>query len=312
MDVLGRVTLVTGSEEYLNERTVAAVKDAVKRHDAEAELGETRGTDLTLATLGELAAPSLFSAVRCVVVREIENLPDESVDGLLGYCAAPAEEVALVLVHGGGQKGSGVLAKLRKLPAVTEQKSAAVKAWELPKFVAAECKQRRATIDPSAAEVLVQAVGADLRSLVAAIDQLVSDHPGERLTEDVVRMYFGGRAEVKNYEIADAIIGGRRARALQELRWAFEAGTSEVYILATLAGQLRTVADHVAGVRDGGLPPWKAKQVRSQAQGWTEKGITRAIRAVAQADADIKGAAGDAPYTLERLVLTIAGLREAR
>ena len=36
----------------------------------------------------------------------------------------------------------------------------------------------------------------------------------------------------------------------------------------------------------------------------------RAIRTVAQADADIKGAAGDAAYTLERLVLTITGLRD--
>ena len=33
-DVLGRVTLVTGKEEFLNERTVAAVRDAVRRHDA--------------------------------------------------------------------------------------------------------------------------------------------------------------------------------------------------------------------------------------------------------------------------------------
>ncbi len=114
-DVLGRVTLVTGKEEFLNERTVVAVREAVRRHDGEAEFSETRGADLTLATLGELAAPSLFSSTRCVVVRGLEDLPDESVDGLLGYAAAPVEDVALVLVHGGGQKGSGVLTKLRKL-----------------------------------------------------------------------------------------------------------------------------------------------------------------------------------------------------
>ena len=70
-----------------------------------------------MASLGEMSAPSLFSATRCVVVRGLEDLPDESVDGLLDYAAAPVEDVALVLVHGGGQKGSGVLTKLRKLPA---------------------------------------------------------------------------------------------------------------------------------------------------------------------------------------------------
>ncbi len=73
-DVLGRVTLVTGKEEFLNERTVAAVRDAVRAHDADAELGETTAADLTLATLGEMAAPSLFSTIRCVVVRGLEKV----------------------------------------------------------------------------------------------------------------------------------------------------------------------------------------------------------------------------------------------
>ncbi len=122
-DVLGRVTLVTGKEEFLNERTVQVVKATVRAYDAESEISETRRADLTLATLGELAAPSLFSTVRCVVVRGLENLPDESVEGLLGYAGEPAEDVALVLVHGGGQKGSGTLTKLRKLRPVTEVKS---------------------------------------------------------------------------------------------------------------------------------------------------------------------------------------------
>ena len=89
---LGRVTLVTGKEEFLGERTVAATRDAVRRADPEAELSETQAAGLTLATFGELAAPSLFSSVRCVVVRALEELPDESVDGLLDYAAAPAED----------------------------------------------------------------------------------------------------------------------------------------------------------------------------------------------------------------------------
>ena len=40
--------------------------------------------------------------------------------------------------------------------------------------------------------------------------------------------------------------------------------------------------------------------------------LAAAVRAVAVADADIKGQAHDASYTLERLVLTVAGLRDGR
>jgi len=146
-DVLGRVTLLTGPEEFLNERTLVSVREAVRAHDPEAETSEALGGDLTLASLGELSAPSLFSSTRCVVVRELENLPDESVNGLLDYCAAPVDDIALVLAHSGGQKGSGVLAKLRKLATVTEVKSEALKASEFAGFVVNELRRHGAKID---------------------------------------------------------------------------------------------------------------------------------------------------------------------
>jgi DNA polymerase-3 subunit delta len=317
-DVLGRVTLVTGKEEFLNERTVGVVRDTVRRHDPEAELSETRGGDLTLATLGELAAPSLFSTTRCVVVRGLEDLPDESVDGLLGYAAAPVEDVALVLVHGGGQKGTGVLTKLRKLGPVTELRSGELKQSEYPSFVAAEVRSHGGTIDQEAAGILVQAVGQDLRSLAAAADQLTSDFPGEPLSAERVKQYFGGRAEAKSFAVADAAFNGRRQAALEELRWALDAGTPPVLVTSAFAGSARGLARYKGaprGMRDAdlardiGVPPWKVRTVRDQSRSWSDGGIAHAIRAVAAADADIKGKAHDASYTLERLVLTITALR---
>jgi DNA polymerase-3 subunit delta len=320
-DVLGRVTLVTGKEEFLNERTVAAVRDAVRHHDPEAEFSETAASELSLATLGELAAPSLFSSIRCVVVRGLENLPEESVEGLLSYAAAPADEVALVLVHGGGPKGSGTLTKLRKLGPVAESKSGELRPSEFPAFVAAEVRSHGSTIDPDAADFLVQAVGQDLRSLAAAADQLTSDFTGGPLSVEKVKQYFGGRAEAKSFAVADAAFWGRRTAALEELRWALDGGTAPVLVTSAFAGGARGVARYKAAprgmreadlAREVGVPPWKLRTIRDQSRGWSEGGIARAIRAIAQADADIKGAASDASYTLERLVLTITGLHEQR
>jgi DNA polymerase-3 subunit delta len=318
-DVLGRVTLVTGKEEFLSERTVVGVRAAVRRHDEEAELSETEATGLSLAQLGEMSAPSLFSSTRCVVVRALENLPEESVEGLLGYAAAPADDVAVVLVHGGGQKGSGVLTKLRKLPAVTEVKSEELRPSEYPGFVTAEVRAQGATIEQEAAAALVQAVGQDLRSLSAAADQLANDFPGESLTEEKVKRYFGGRAEAKSFAVADAAFWGRRRPALEELRWALDGGTAPVLVTSAFAGSARGIARFLSaprGLRDAdlarevGVPPWKLRTIRDQSRGWSEPGIARAIRTIAQADADIKGAASDPSYTLERLVLRITGLRD--
>lgn len=320
-DVLGRVTLVTGKEEFLSERTVGAVRAAVRGHDAEAEHSETVGADLTLATLGELSAPSLFSTTRCIVVRALEHLPEESVGGLVDYAAAPAEDVALVLVHGGGQKGSGTLTKLRKLDTVTEVKSVELRPSELPSFVAHEVRGHGGRIEREAADLLLQAVGHDLRSLAAAASQLVNDFPGESLDVERVKRYFGGRAEAKSFAVADAAFSGRRAVALEELRWALDAGTAPVLVTSAFATGVRGLAKFSSAprglreadlAREVGVPPWKIRTLREQSRGWSADGLAAAIRAVAQADADVKGAASDPSYSLERLVLTVTGLRDPR
>ncbi len=319
--VLGRVILVTGKEEFLSERTVLGVRSAVRNFDAEAEVAESAASGLTLASLGEMSAPSLFSSTRCVIVRGLEGLPDECCDEILAYAGDPVEDVSLVLVHGGGQKGSGLLTKLRKLAAVTEVKSEEIKPGDLPRYVTAEFAGLGAKIAPEAATFLVTAVGGDLRSLAAAAHQLTNDFPDEQLTVEKVQRYFGGRAEAKSFAVADAAFAGRKAQALEELRWAMDGGTASVLITSAMAGSARSLARFLGagnGMREGdlardlGVPPWKVRQVRDQSRAWTPEGISAAVRAVAVADADIKGQAHDAAYTLERLVLTVADLRTGR
>jgi DNA polymerase-3 subunit delta len=319
-DVIGRVTMVTGSEEFLGEREVQRVKAAVRAYDAEAEFSDAAGDGLTMANLGELAAPSLFSSTRCVIVRQLENLPDESVTGLLDYAAAPADGVALVLVHSGGAKGSGVLTKLRKCGPVREVKTEALKPREFPGFVVQELRALQVRIDEEAADHLVRAVGQDTRALAAAADQLASDFAGRPITLSMVKQYFAGRAEAKSFAIADAAVSGQAARALEELRWALNTGTPPVLVTSAVAGSLRGLAklrSAPRGMRDAdlaravGVPPWKLRDLRSQARGWADDGLGEAIRAVARADADIKGQAGDAPFALEKMVLAVTRARRA-
>lgn len=320
-DVLGHVTLVTGPEELLNQRAVAAALQAVRHADEESEVSETTADQLSMGALADLAAPSLFSAIRCVVVRGLEDLPDETHDGLLEYAASPADDVGLVLVHSGGQKGSGLLTKLRKLGPVTEVKSAALKPSEYSRWVAAETRSHGARIAEDAADLLVQAVGHDLRALAGACHQLANDFAGQPLTADVVRKYFGGRAEVKGFAVADHAIYGRTAKALEELRWALDNGTAPVLVTSAFASGLRGLAKYKSaprGLREGdlarevGVPPWKLRTLREQVRGWEDAGLVHAIRAVAQADADVKGAASDASYALERMVITVTEARAGR
>ena len=321
-DILGHVTLVTGPEEFLNERMVTTALDAVRREHPEADLSETASDQLSMAALADLAAPSLFSSVRVVVVRSLQDLPEDAHGGLADYAAAPDADVALVLVHNGGQKGKGLLDKLRKHQStVTEVRSAAMKPHECPQFVSAEVRRQGGRIAEDAAELLVQSVGTDLRALAGAAHQLASDFAGEPLTAAIVKRYFGGRAEVKSFVVADAAIYGRTALALEELRWALDTGTAAVLVTSAFAGGLRGLAKFKSApsglreadlAREAGVPPWKLRILREQARGWDDSGLATAITAVARADAEVKGAASDAAYSLERMVLTVTGARTGR
>jgi DNA polymerase-3 subunit delta len=320
-EALGSVILVTGSEEFLAERTVRSVTEAVRAADPEADVTETVGAEVGPGSLAELTSPSLFAASRAVVVRQLPDVPDEGVAGLLAYAAAPAPDIALVLVHPGGQKGKGVLDKLRKAAGVREVACEAPKPWELPRFAAAEVRRAGGRVSDEAASALVDAVGTDLRALAGAAGQLATDFAGESITEDVVRRYFGGRAEVKGFAVADAAISGQVAPALEQLRWAIGNGVAPVLVTSAFASGLRALARYTSAprglreadlAREVGVPPWKLKSLRGQARGWTPGGLADAITAVARADADVKGASGDPDHALERMVLAVAAARTGR
>lgn len=313
---LGAVTVLSGPEELLADRALESIIASVRASDPDADVTHIEAANLHPAALAELTSPSLFAASRVVVVRGMDALPAASVDALLGYAANPAPDIALVLVHRGGQKGRGVIDKLRKAKA-TMVACDSMRAWELPKFVAAEVRRAGGRIDEGAAALLVDAVGSDLRALSGATAQLLADTGDAPVTEEVVRRYFAGRAEVSSFAVADAALSGRSAQALEQLRWALRSGVVPVLVTGALASSLRSLAKlgGVHGGRDGdlareiGVPPWKIKTLRAQLRGWTPEGLATAIRAVAQADADIKGAADDAEYALEKAILAIARAR---
>lgn len=320
VDALGSTTLVTGAEEFLAERAIERIRRAVRKADPDADVSETPASQLGPGALAEITSPSLFASMRCVVVTGLEDVPADAVDGVLGYVASPAPDVALVLHHGGGLKGKQVLERLRAL-GVTEVKAAAMKRWELPGWVVSEVRHHHATISESAAAALVDAVGEDLRALAGAADQLAADADGAPITADLVRLYFGGRAEVKGFAVADAAIEGKVSEAMEQLRWAFVGRVDPVLITSAIAGGLRGLARYMAAprglresdlAREVGVPPWKLKSLAVQSRGWSPRGLALAIQAAARADADVKGAAGDRMWACERLVISVLRARALR
>lgn len=324
--MFGRILLVTSSgsgAEFLAERMRVRAVDAVRASDPECEITSTAAGSLAPGELIGLTSPSLFSAASAVVITDLQDLTEGPAEELAAYAAEPSPEVALVLVHGGGQKGKKLLDTLRAAASVFEAKVEAPKyERDFVGWVRGEAKELGAPMDEDGATLLVQAVGQDLRALAGAVDQLAATRDGtESITLDVVRQYFGGRADVRGYEIADAAIDGRFDVALERVRWAEAAKVPATYITTALASGLRSLAkladaDGVAKrlseadiAKFVGAPPFKIRSLRQQLRGWSTAGLAQALRAVASTDVDIKSGETDPAYAVERLVLQIAQAR---
>src|SRR4029453_4166632 len=107
----------------------------------------------------------------------------------------------------------------------------------------------------------------------------------------------------------DAALAGRTGVAMEQLRWALATGVAPVLITSALASGVRGLGKLLTAgsgqreadlARGGGGPPGKLKSMRSQARGWDQGSLATALKAVAAADADVKGAANDAALPLGR------------
>ncbi len=315
----GSVLLVTGPESLLAERAIAEFIEQAQSERPDAALTRLESAELDAGTLAEATGASLFATATIAVINDLAEMPPELFDQVVTLAGDPGEDLALALVHGGGMKGKGLLDRLKKQrPEIID--CPAIKTWELGRFVISEVRRQKGKASPEAADALVQAVGTDPRSLVGAVRQLLDDSSDQVITEATVRRYFAGRAAVTGFAVADAALAGQAGEALGKLRWALGAGVGAPQVTSALAGNLRGLGKYLAArdsgmgnadlAREIGVPPWKLKDLARLARDWRPEAIAEAIQAVAVADAQVKGASGDAGFALEQVVLTVLRCRE--
>ena len=321
----GKLLLITGSgpgAEFLADRMRERALASVLASEPECEVTTASAGDLTAGEFLGLTSASLFSAATAVVLTDLQDAADGPSEELAAYAAEPSPDVALILLHAGGQKGKRLLDQLRSAAAVTEVKIEAPKyERDFVGWVRGESREVGAPLDEASATLLVQAVGQDLRALAGAVDQLAATREGDEvISADTVRKYFGGRADVRGYEIADAAIEGRFDVALERVRWAESTKVAAPVIVSALAAGLRSLAklaDVQAGVSDVdaaklvGAPPFKIRSLKAQLRDWNPQGLAAAMDAVAAADLDIKSGEADPAYAVERLVLQIVQARRS-
>jgi len=308
------IVLVTGSEPYLADRVFRELRDRVRIAQPELEVTDLDAANYSVGSLLDVASPSLFNEARMIRIANGESGGDEFVADIQAYLEVIADDVIVIVRHGGGNRGKKLLDTLRAHPTTLEVECAEMKKdADRAQFAAAEFNRLGAKADRAAVGALVEAFAGDLAELAAACDQIASDALGKPITKEFVDTYYQGREEVTSFAVADMAIDGNRAEALRLLRHAIQSGVDPVPLIAAFAAKLRQLAK-VGGytgspsnaAKELGMPPWMIDKTRSALRKWTGPTLGKAILAVAEADSMVKGAGRDPEFAVERMVDRVA------
>ena len=311
--------LILGSEAALADRALTKISAQLK--EEKTEVTTISAADAIVGDISDALAPSLFSERRALIIKDLQDLPEESRDEITRYLPEPDATTTVVFIHKGGVKGKALLDAIKKVKPEIITCEPLKKDAEKEQFVKELFLDSGRKASPGAVAALVGALGGDMRELQQAVSQITLDAPAGIIDEKYIDEFHQGRVETTGFDVADATLDGNLPTALISLRSAIETGTDPVMVTSAIASALRSLAK-VSGSATGaksfelagqlGMAPWQIDKARRQLQGWTPRALSKAVQAIALADAQVNGAATDPIYALEKALSTITAARAAR
>ena len=310
--------LILGSEAALADRALSKISAQLK--EEKAEVTTISAADAIVGDISDALAPSLFSERRALIIKDLQDLPEESRDEITRYLPEPDATTTVIFIHKGGVKGKALLDAIKKVKPEIIACEPLKKDAEKEQFVKELFLDSGRKASPGAVAALVGALGGDMRELQQAVSQIALDAPAGVIDEKYIDEFHQGRVETTGFDVADATIDGNLPTALISLRSAIETGTDPVMVTSAIASALRSLAK-VSGSATGaksfelagqlGMAPWQIDKARRQLAGWSPRSIAKAVQAIALADAQVKGASSDPIFALEKALATITQVRAA-
>lgn len=328
--------LIRGDDPVLLADEVRrAVATLVGDGDRTLLVDEHAGDDYELAVAVDAAQTLPFlTDRRIVVVRNLARFSKVAeLAPLLAYLADPAPTTSLVLAweRAMGDKGDRMPAVPKKLTdAVTAAggvvtnttlgRPADRKAW-----VDTQLGSAGVELDRAAREIVVSRLADDVERLAGLLVTLEATFgPGARLSADDVTPYLGEAGSVAPWDLTDAIDRGEIPKALDALHRILGAGDRHpLAVMASLhthygrmvrldgaAARNDKAAAELLGMKGSTYP---AKKALEQGRKLGSEKLRRALRLLAQADLDLRGAKAWPPdLVMEVLVARLARLTKRR
>ena len=200
------VYILMGDEAYfIDQITDYIAQNALAEEERDFNQTVCFGADVTSGQVADMARRFPMMAERqVVIVKEAQNM--KGWDKLKYYFEKPSPSTILVISYKG--KLSNRLSFMKEAAAKgVIFDSAKKKDWEIPAFVEHYLKEKNATIQPKAKQMVADAVGNDLSRLASELDKTLIDIDDKRVvTPEIVESKIGISKDYNFFELRDAII----------------------------------------------------------------------------------------------------------
>lgn len=324
------VYLLEGKEAYLREEAVkklaAAAVDEALRDFNFARVSVSDG-DLGKALALARQYP-MMSARRMVVVTDFEALNDErQLELLKDYFRAPLETAVLAFVSAGLDNRRNIATILRKAATVVsfdplEEKDSA------PRWLIEYARTNGCLLDPQAANYLVGMVGVELQRLSNEMDKLICAVGGKgRITQEQIDEMVVHTRDHSNFELTDAVLDGKRERALRLLGHIFDnppepPQTLAILMLGAFARSFRNLllskelmrqnAPNEEIAKAVGTSPYAVKYLNERARKVETETLLKAVARIAQTDIALKSSLATPQLQMELLICELCPAENVR
>ena len=245
--------------------------------------------------------PPFLVERRVVVLRDVGQLAPGDVKRIVEYLKDPLATTVLVLVAGGGTLPQALTKAVGVSGRVVDTSVGNGRARS--QWLADHVRGGPVRLDGAATALLSGHLGEDMGRLEGLLDTLASAYGrGATVSADDLEPFLGTAGSLAPWDLTDAIDAGKAARALSVLHRMLDAPESHpLRIMSVLHGHYRkmlqldgsgvTSAEEAAQVL-GMKSAFPAKKALGESRRLGSERIAQAIRLLALADLDIRGATG--------------------
>jgi len=308
--------LIAGTDGAKIDATRARLRARAERDGGAAALqvfepGEGKGAPDHEALLASIPAMSLTESRRYLLADGVERWRDRQLDQVAAVLADIPPDLSIVLIA--RSKAPAKLARAVKGAHGEIHEFEAPKPREMPRVLVADAKRLGFRLDPHAARMLVDRMGANSQRLHNELERLAlwAGEDGEVGVADLDAM-IADTSEAVVWALSDALLENDPANALRISERLISQGENVTGLIYGLASRLRKACTAAAMLEEGtppgqvesslGMHPYAAKQLVSRLQETSVEDLRNATIALADLEVWCRGGAdyGD------ELALTLA------